>query len=186
MYVIFDAGTDMWAYGLMKSWVNNDRVDFNFYDGHDLLRPLMQRVTDETTKARLRERLSTAKQVIVLVGKATKALRTWVPWEIEIALSLDLPVVVVNLNDKRALDLDLRPAGLRTTYSIHVAFEMKIVKHALDVFPAEHAKRTIDDLLARAVPGRRVCVARVIAARQVNRSRPAGDRPGSDIPARAR
>jgi len=148
-YVIVDADKDRWAYGLMKSWVMNDGVDFNFHDAHDL-RALASRVTDHTIKARLRERFSSTKQAIVLVGKGTRGLRKWVPWEIEIALALDLPIVVVNLNDKRGLDPDLCPAGLRGTYSIHVAFEMKIIKHALDMFPAEHAKRAMGIAGARA------------------------------------
>lgn len=36
VYVAFDGDNDKWAYGFMKGWKTNDRVDFDFEDAHDL------------------------------------------------------------------------------------------------------------------------------------------------------
>src|SRR5574341_243192 len=139
-YVIFDGDNDMWAYAYMKGWKENDRIDFNFYDAHDL-RPLTDRASEETVRARLRERMANAKQVIVLVGENTKKLYRFVRWEIDRALSNDLPIIVVNLNGKRGWDSDRCPPILDKVYAVHVAFKMKMIQHALDQFPEEYAKR---------------------------------------------
>ena len=139
-YVIFDGDNDMWAYAFMKGWKQNERIDFNFYDAHDL-RPLTARASEETVKARLRERMVNAKQVILLVGESTKNLYRFVRWEIDLALGKDLPIIVVNLNDKRSCDAKRCPAILRDEYAVHIAFKLKIIKYALDNFPGEHAKR---------------------------------------------
>jgi len=135
-YVIFDADNDRWAYAYMKGWKSNENMDFNFHDAHDI-GPLTDRASDETIKARLRDRFSNAKQAIVLVGAQTKNLRKWVPWEIEISQKLELPIVVVNLNGTRQIDRDLCPSSLRDCLAAHVSFQAKIIQHALDHFPDE-------------------------------------------------
>lgn len=132
-YVIFDGDNDMWAYAYMKGWKENERIDFDFYDAHDL-RPLTDRASEETVKLRLRERMTNAKQVMVLVGEHTKNLYHFVRWEIQLAMDKDLPIIVVNLNNKRRHDPDCCPPILRDYCAIHVAFKMKIIKFALDYF----------------------------------------------------
>lgn len=139
-YVIFDGDNDMWAYAYMKGWKENDNIDFNFFDAHDL-RPLTDRASEETVRARLRERMASAKQAIVLVGEHTKNLFKFVRWEIELAEKEDLPIVVVNLNGNRRQDPDLCPPILRDHYAVHVPFKMKIIQYALDNFPTQFSKR---------------------------------------------
>ena len=96
--------------------------------------------SDQTIFSRLRERMCNAKQAIVLIGPNTKNLRKFVPWEIEIAKAKHLPIVAVNLNNRRDVDLDRCPATLRDYPAVHVGFRMKIVKHALDHYPSEFSK----------------------------------------------
>lgn len=139
-YVIFDGDNDMWAYGFMKGWKANDKIDFDFHNAHDL-RPLTDRASEDTVKQKLRARMANSKQVIVLVGDKTKNLYRFVRWEIQLALKKDLPIIVVNLNDKRRHDDQLCPATLDDVYAVHVAFKMKIIRYALDNFPVEHAQR---------------------------------------------
>jgi hypothetical protein len=57
--VIFDGDNDMWAYGYKRGWKENDRIEFNFDDAHDI-RPLTDRASEETIKQRLRERMANA------------------------------------------------------------------------------------------------------------------------------
>lgn len=139
-YVIFDGDNDMWAYAYMKGWKENKKIDFNFHDAHDI-KPLSDRASEETVKERLRERFSSAKQAIVLIGENTKNLYHFVRWEIEVALKLDLPIIAVNLNDKRRYDPYRCPPILRDKYVVHVSFNMKIIRHALDNFPDEYTRR---------------------------------------------
>jgi hypothetical protein len=102
-YVIFDGDNDMWAYAYMKGWKSNENIDFNFYDAHDI-KTITDRASEETIKRTLRERFSSAKQVIVLIGEHSKNLYRYVRWEIEIALKLDLPIIAVNLNGKKEIE----------------------------------------------------------------------------------
>jgi hypothetical protein len=137
-YVIFDGDNDMWAYAFMKGWKSNENMDFNFYDAHDI-RPLTDRASEDTVKRALRERFSNAKQVVVLVGENTRNLYRFVRWEIEIAEQLNLPIIVVNLNDKREMDSARCPPILRQWTAVHVAFKAKIIQLALDRYPEEYS-----------------------------------------------
>ena len=140
-YVIFDGDKDRYAYAFMKGWKANDRVEFDFRDAHDI-GPMTGRAEDEAyVKSELRKRMKASSQVVVLVGESTKYLRKFVGWEIDLALEFGLPIIVVNLNEKREMDSDSCPVRLRTGYVVHVAFKRAIIKYALENFPAEFAAR---------------------------------------------
>ncbi len=142
-YVIFDGDNNMWAYARMKGWKSLDNIDFDFYDAHDL-KPLSGHAANETyIKQRLLERIKNAKQAIVLVGDNTKNLFRYVRWEIEQCQKLDIPIVVVNLNNTRSLDNTLCPSILKGENAIHISFRMKIMKYALDYYP-DFYNSTID------------------------------------------
>lgn len=134
-YVIFDGDNDMWAYARMKGWKALENIDFNFYDAHDL-RPLTRQASSERyIKQRLLERMNTAKQVIVLIGGSTKNLYRFVRWELDQALSMNLPIIAVYLNNSRNIDEALCPPILKLQNCVHIAFRMRIIRHALDDFP---------------------------------------------------
>ncbi|MBZ5502315.1 MAG: TIR domain-containing protein [Acidobacteriia bacterium] len=140
-YVIFDGDKDRYAYAFMKGWKVNDRVEFDFRDAHDIGN-MTGRAQDETyVKSELRKRMEASKQVVVLVGESTKNLRKFVGWEIDLALKLGVPIIVVNLNDKREMDPERCPVPLRTGYTVHIGYKRAIIKHALEKFPSEFASR---------------------------------------------
>jgi hypothetical protein len=137
-YVIFDGDKDKQPYAFMKGWNALEHIDFNFTDAHEL-DSMTPRAQDEAyVKSNLRKRMERAKQIIVLVGDSTKHLHRFVTWEINLALELELPVIVVNLNNKRQLDAERCPTALRDAAAVHVSFKLKIIKHALDHWPAEY------------------------------------------------
>jgi hypothetical protein len=106
------------------------------------LKPLREdAVLEATIKKRLRERFEVTNQVIVLIGDSTKNLFRFVRWEIETALDLDLPIIAVNLNNKRQMDPDRCPSLLRDKPVVHVAFRARVIKYALDNFPSEYRRR---------------------------------------------
>jgi MTH538 TIR-like domain (DUF1863) len=128
---------DAWSYAYMKGWCANERVPFDFRDAHDLT-PMTRRAQDEQyVKSQLRQRLQKSAAAIVLVGVSTRNLYRFVRWEIEVAKELDLPIIVANLNHNRARDDELCPPILRDWCAVHVAFKMKIIRHALDAWPAQ-------------------------------------------------
>jgi len=134
-YVIFDGDKDIWAYAYMKGWKNNSRIDFDFDDAHDI-KPLTYNASNEYyIKGRLKERMRLTNQVIVIVGESTKYLYKYVRWEIELAQELNLPIIVVNLNNTRSIDFNC-PAILKKKNAIHISFNLKIIKYSLDNFPS--------------------------------------------------
>jgi hypothetical protein len=139
-YIIFDGDKDYWAYARMKGWKALQNINFDFRDAHDL-KQIRDWSQPDTVRRTLRQRFSTAKQVIVLIGDETKHHHRFARWEIDTALNLDLPIIAVNLNNLREMDEELCPPILRSTYSVHISFKMRIFKYALDYFPDEYNNR---------------------------------------------
>jgi hypothetical protein len=138
-YVIFDGDKDMWAYAYMLGWVKNERMEFNFFDAHDL-KEISDRAGEIAIKRILKERLNNTKQAIVLVGDSTRYLYKFVRWEIETCLDMRIPMVVVNLNNNRRMDHERCPPIIKGTASVHVAFRARIIQQALDGFCENFAK----------------------------------------------
>lgn len=134
-YVIFDADTDIGYYDLMKAWKKNDNIDFDFYNAHDL-NVIPSSSSEEQIKRKLKKRLNNTKQAIVLVGKNTKNLYTFVRWEIEVALEMDIPIIAVYLCESN----ETPPILEKKAYFLSVSFKSLEVKKALDMFPSEYDK----------------------------------------------
>lgn len=139
VYVAFDGDEDRWAYEYMRGWKANRNVDFDFNDAHDL-DTMTSRASDEAyVKSHLRERMRKSSALIVIVGEKTKNLYKYIRWEIELALELKLPIVVVNLNNKNGQDGGLCPPILRDACAVHIPFKLAAIKHAIHNWPAEYA-----------------------------------------------
>jgi hypothetical protein len=135
-YVCFDADTDIHYYRLMTAWKENDRIEFNFHNAHEI-NNFRDGSSEATIKAKLRERLKNTKVLVVLIGKNTKSLYKYVRWEIEWALENDIPIVGVNLNGKKQQD-DLCPPILKPDLAMYINFGQKIMNYALNHWPAQH------------------------------------------------
>lgn len=142
-YVAFDGDTDIRSYWLMKAWKQNDNTDFNFHDAHDL-KQARDSSTEETIKRSLRDRMNNSKIFVLLVGQNTKNLYRFVRWEIELALSMNLPIVVVNLNQQRSHDAALCPPILRDALAMHISFSPKIMQFALEAWETWHYQHQRD------------------------------------------
>lgn len=136
-YIVFDGDEDMASYRMMCAWAANQKSDFTFQNAHDLNTARDDSLTD-SIKAQLRIRLDNTKLMVVLIGKKTKSLRKFVPWEIEQAISRDIPIVAVNLNGSRKQD-DLCPASLQNALAMYVPYKQKIIEYAMDNWPGSHA-----------------------------------------------
>ncbi len=136
-YVAFDGDSDIRSYWLMKAWKQNDYTDFNFHDAHDI-KQARDTSTEETIKRSLRERMNNSKVFVLLVGQSTRYLYRYVRWEIELALSMNLPIIVVNLNQQRSHDNYLCPPILRDALAIHISYSPKIMQFALEAWETWH------------------------------------------------
>lgn len=134
-FVSFDGDTDIHYYRLMQAWHQNDGFDFNFYNAHDL-NTARDTSQEESIKAQLAERMRNTKIFVLLVGENTRYLYKFVRWEIEQAIRRDLPIIAVNLNGTRSMDSERCPTLLRDRLAIHISFNVAIMRHALDNWPA--------------------------------------------------
>lgn len=133
-YVAF-ASEDIKCYRLMEAWRENENIDFNFFDAHDLY---ISRDTslDSTIKRNLRERMKNAKQIVLLGSRHAKRKggdgQSFLAHEVDLILELDLPVVIANLDGDRTVDRNFIPNPLLGHYTLSVSFQPKIIKYALD------------------------------------------------------
>jgi hypothetical protein len=146
LYVAFDGDEDMHWYNILKAWRDNENIDFSFHDAHDL-NVARDSSLPESIKVQLRARMQNSKTVLLLVGERTKYIRGYIPWEISYARYLDLPIIVANLNDKRQYDTIRCPSSVEGGKgAVHISFEAKIIKHALDNWPDYHHGNKVDVL----------------------------------------
>ncbi|WP_280410272.1 TIR domain-containing protein [Nocardia brasiliensis] len=137
-YVAF-ASENIGYYRLMEAWRDNDNIDFDFYDAHDLY---ISKDTSkpETIKRNLRERMKNAKQVVLLGSSDAKRKGgdgvSFLAHEIDLIIEFDLPVVVANIKNTRNRNVDrgIIPNPLLDVdyYTLSVTFQPTIIMHALD------------------------------------------------------
>lgn len=120
-YVAFDGDNDMRYYNLMKAWKQSDSTYFNFYDAHDLNTARDSSMT-ESIKRQLAIRMANSKIFVLLLGEKAKYLTRFVKWEVEHALYLNLPIIVVNINGRRDVDSERMPTWLNNQLCICCSF----------------------------------------------------------------
>lgn len=145
IFASFDGDKDIHYYRLMKAWHQSDRSTFNFFDAHDI-NTARDSSLEATIKRRLRERLLNSRVFVSLVGESTRYLYKFVRWEIEQAISLNLPIIAVNLNGKRVMDPQRCPPLLRDTKSMHISFNAAILEYSLEHWPRQHASYETKDV----------------------------------------
>jgi hypothetical protein len=131
IYVSFDCDNDVNYYYLMKTWASDDNFDFEIIDSYDL-NIVNESNLDESIKNKLEMRLLNSKALILLIGENTKYLRKFVRWEIEYTLNNNIPIIAVNLNGKRDLDVEHCPELIKEKLVLHIPFSNKIIKYALN------------------------------------------------------
>lgn len=136
VYVSMDADSDIRYYWLMKAWRQNDNTSFDFNDAHDINNCYDK--SEKSIKASLMERFRNSKVFVLLVGEHTRFLYKYVRWEIEQAISRELPVIVVNLNGLRFMDVNLCPPIIKEELAVHISFNSKILQHALETWPQKN------------------------------------------------
>ena len=115
----------------MKAWKQSDNTAFNFYDAHDL-NTARDTSSTESIKKQLSIRMANSKIFVLLLGENTKYLTRFVKWEVEHALYLNLPIIVVNLNGRRDVDSNRMPTWLYNELCICCSFNSKIMQYSLE------------------------------------------------------
>ncbi len=143
-YIAFDGDNDMPYYNIMRAWSENDNFEFKFYDAHGI-NTARDSSQEESIKRQLLLRFENTKIFVLLVGEHTRFLYRFVRWEIEQAIRLHLPIIVVNINGTRHIDSEFCPPILKDKLAIHIAFKQKIIKKALEEWPEYHDKLLAED-----------------------------------------
>lgn len=130
-YVAFDGDKDMWAYRFLKGWDKLKNIDFKLQNAHDLKELTARAQSEVYIKQILKERLLNSKVFILLLGESTKNLRKYVKWEIELAIKLEIPIIVINLNNKNEVDIERCPKSLQNHLTIHGPFKLNFIKDSL-------------------------------------------------------
>jgi hypothetical protein len=147
-YVAF-ASENIHLYRLMEAWRENKKIEFNFYDAHDLY---ISRDTSkpETIKLNLRQRMSNAKQVVIIGTPEAKKKgsdgNSFLAYEVDVMMEFNLPVVIANHDGDKNIDRNFIPKPLLDAdyYTVSVAFSPAIIKFALDNYvPAFNSNREI-------------------------------------------
>lgn len=138
-YVCFDGDSDIHYYRLMQAWHQSDHTPFSFYNAHDL-NIARDSSYESSIKAQLRIRLANTKIFIVLIGEQTRYLYKFVRWEMEQAISMQLPIVAVNLNGLRQQDSDRCPPVIRNELALHISFRAAVLQEALETWPISDAR----------------------------------------------
>jgi len=134
---VASASEDIRSYRLMEAWRQNEHIDFSFFDAHDLY-VARDSSQPETIKARLRERLKNAKQVVLLGSAKAKQKggdgTSFLSYEVDTIIRMDMPVVVANLDGDRTIDHNFIPSPFLVNkyYALSVSFQPAIIKYALD------------------------------------------------------
>lgn len=142
-YVAF-ASEDIKYYWMMEAWRDNEHIEFDFFDAHDLYKA-RDTSKPESIKARLRERMKNAKQFVLLGSSVAKRKgsdgKSFLAYEVETMVNLDLPVVVANLDGDRTIDENFIPTPLldASYYTLSVSYQPKIIKYALDDYAVTYS-----------------------------------------------
>ncbi|OZD01384.1 molecular chaperone Tir [Rhodococcus sp. 06-235-1A] len=142
-YVAF-ASEDIHLYRLMEAWRDNAKIDFNFSDAHGLF---ISRDTSkpETIKRNLRQRMSNAKQVVIIGTSDAKKKggdgKSFLAHEIGVMMEYNLPVVVANSGGSKKIERSVIPSPLLDAdyYTLSVSFSPAIIKFALDKYAPQYA-----------------------------------------------
>lgn len=129
IFVAFES-TDFDSYKAMKEWKTSEGESFDFYDAYEESFDI-DKLSDDTVKMRMHEKMQYAKVCIILIGAKTKSFRKFIRWQIEYAINANLPIIAININGIRSVDFDRCPTILKKTLSIHITYQAEILEYAL-------------------------------------------------------
>ena len=97
--------SDMDYYRLLKMWSEKSDDDFSMIDSHEKTAAVRDSSKRATLRARLQERLSKSKNMVLIIGETTRMDDDWVPFEIQQAVDqYKIPIIAAYTEwDKRIL-----------------------------------------------------------------------------------
>lgn len=151
-YIAFDGlgqlnptKSDFRYYATLQSWTANKNIEFSFVNSHDKTYAVRDTSSRATLYARIRQRLSASKNMLVIVSKDTRYTGSVLSYEIEQAVDVyKIPLLIVypgysSICNVDALS-DLWPKALADRINkpgveaIHMAFAKAPILDAINRF----------------------------------------------------
>lgn len=132
IYVVFDVD-DIIYFNMFQAWCTGETQELIHFET-SVWNNVNSRKTDGAENSIL-EKMRNVSCVVVLVSAHTNPLCPQIQAEINNAIRLNKPIIVVNINGKRSIDNDLCPSALKNYMAIHISFNAKIMQKAIDVWP---------------------------------------------------
>lgn len=152
-YVAFDglgqtdpAKSDFRFYSMLQAWAANDNIDFKLTNSHEKTYSVRDTSTKATLYARIRERLSASKNMVVILSSDTRKSGSVLSYEIEQAVdNYKIPLIIAYpaYSAVWGVDGDLSamwPTALSTridladTEAIHIGFKKEPLMDAIPRF----------------------------------------------------
>lgn len=151
-YIAFDGlgqinptSSDFKYYATIQAWAKNKSIDFKYVNSHDKTCAVRDTSLKETLKARIRERLSNSKNVVVILSSDTRKSGSMLSYEIEQAVDThELPLMITYVDYQVILQPRLLsnywPNSLSSRIGnaqgnmIHIPFAQKPMMDALHRF----------------------------------------------------
>lgn len=135
-YVAFDHTNARQHYDVMRLWDEEEESAIIFADSYGV-KLNAEGFSEEECRALLVKAISDASVVLCLVDEHTCYPFKYLAMEIELAITLAKPIIVVNLNGSRVPDSACCPVALQKALALHVPFNQKIVKYAIEKWPTD-------------------------------------------------
>lgn len=137
--------SDMKYYRMLQAWHENDGMEFKMIDSHAKTSPVRDSSSRQTLRDRLRERMRSSRNMLLICSEKTQLDTDWVPEEIEYAVDVcEIPIIVAY----PGYNFVTNPSGFRpwwpaalatridngTAKVIHVPFKQVPLNSAIDQF----------------------------------------------------
>lgn len=152
-YVAFDGlgqidptKSDYRYYSMLQAWSANKNIDFKLINSHEKTYAVRDTSSKATLYARIRQRLSASKNMIVVISKDTRKSGSVLSYEIEQAIDCyKIPLIIAYPNYSAIWGVGdelaaMWPASLVSridkegTQAIHIAFQQKPIMNAIPRF----------------------------------------------------
>lgn len=151
-YVAFDGlgqtdptKSDFHYYAMLQAWDQNRNIDFRFTNSHEKTYAVRDASSRETLYARIRQRLSASKNMLVILSKNTRYTGSVLSYEIQMAIDVyKIPLIIAYPGYTAICNVDelagMWPKALEdridksTTKAIHIAFAKQPILEAIKRF----------------------------------------------------
>ena len=151
-YIAFDGlgqsdptKSDFRYYAILQAWNKNNSNDFRFVNSHEKTYAVRDSSSRETLYARIRQRLSASKNMLVILSKDTRYTGSVLSYEIQQAIDVyKIPLIIAYPGYSAIFDVgaltDMWPKALAEridnpeTKAIHIAFQKEPILDAINQF----------------------------------------------------